>query len=90
LRLCNLLWNSIHSMETIQVVLGKALLRAADRAAKKHQVNRSALVRDALRAHLTRLSTIEREQRDRVGYQGRPEDPSEFSVWDKVAAWPDE
>jgi metal-responsive CopG/Arc/MetJ family transcriptional regulator len=76
-------------VETIQVVLEKALLRATDRAAKKRQVNRSALVREALRAHLTRLATLEREQRDRAGYEDRPEKPGESSVWDKVAAWPD-
>jgi Arc/MetJ-type ribon-helix-helix transcriptional regulator len=77
-------------VETIQVVLGKALLRATDRAAKKRQVNRSALVREALRAHLAHLATVEREERDRAGYEDRPEEAGEFSVWDTVAAWPDE
>jgi len=36
-------------METIQVVLDKKLLRAADAAARRTRRNRSALVRDALR-----------------------------------------
>jgi metal-responsive CopG/Arc/MetJ family transcriptional regulator len=35
-------------MEIIQVVLESALLRATDKAARKHQLNRSALVREAL------------------------------------------
>ena len=37
-------------METIQVVLDRTLLRAADRAARKLKTNRSALFREALRA----------------------------------------
>jgi metal-responsive CopG/Arc/MetJ family transcriptional regulator len=67
-------------METVQVVLEKALLDATDRAARRRRINRSALVREALRAHLARLATGERE---------RPE-PGEFAIWDQVAAWPDE
>lgn len=82
--------NRINSVETVQIVLGKELLRAADRAARRHQINRSALVREALRAYLKRLVAGERERRDRDGYEGRPVRRSEFTVWDKVAAWPDD
>ena len=39
-------------METIQVVLGKKLLQAIDRAARQTKQNRSALVREALREYL--------------------------------------
>jgi metal-responsive CopG/Arc/MetJ family transcriptional regulator len=77
-------------METIQVVLEKELLQAADRAARQCRVNRSALVREALRQHLKRLATREREHRDRDGYRRRPDVAGELSVWEKVAAWPDE
>ena len=77
-------------METIRIVLGKDLLRATGRAARRRHVNRSALVREALQEHLKRLATGERERRDREGYQGRPLGLGEFGVWDKVAAWPDE
>jgi metal-responsive CopG/Arc/MetJ family transcriptional regulator len=76
-------------METIQVVLEKALLDATDRAARRRRVNRSALVREALRAHLARLATHERERRDREGYARQPIEPDEFA-WGKVASWPDE
>lgn len=76
-------------METIQIVLGKELLRAADRAAQSRRVNRSELVREALREHLKRLATREREQRDRDGYERRPSSLNE-GLWDEVAAWPDE
>jgi metal-responsive CopG/Arc/MetJ family transcriptional regulator len=36
-------------METIQVVLGAKLLKAAESAAKRQKINRSALVRQALK-----------------------------------------
>ena len=76
-------------METIQIVLEKELLLATDRAARRRRVNRSALVREALREHLKRMATQERERRDREGYDARPTGRQEFGVWDKVAAWPD-
>jgi metal-responsive CopG/Arc/MetJ family transcriptional regulator len=79
--------NRIHSMETIQIVLERELLRATDRAARRRRVNRSALVREALRAHLQRLAVGERERRDRAGYLEAAD--TEFAVWDRVAAWPD-
>jgi metal-responsive CopG/Arc/MetJ family transcriptional regulator len=75
-------------METIQVVLEKELLLATDRAARRRRLNRSALVREALRAHLQRLATVERERRDRVGYAKTAD--TEFEAWDQVEAWPDE
>jgi len=77
-------------MGTVQIVFGKDLLRAADREARRRRVNRSALVREALREHLKRLAAREREQRDRDGYEGRPPARGEFSSWDKVASWPDD
>jgi metal-responsive CopG/Arc/MetJ family transcriptional regulator len=73
---------------TIQVVLEQALLRAADRAARRLKMNRSALIRDALREHLRRLRTLEKERMDRQGYEKFPDD--EFAVWDRVASWPEE
>lgn len=73
---------------TIQVVLEEALLKAADRAARRLKLNRSALIRDALREHLKRLRTNERERLDRHGYEKFPDD--EFAAWDKVASWPED
>ena len=47
-------------METIRVVLDSKLLRAAEAAARRAQLSRSALIREALRAHLKRLEIQER------------------------------
>jgi metal-responsive CopG/Arc/MetJ family transcriptional regulator len=77
-------------METIQVVLDKKLLVAADRAARKMKANRSALVREALREHLRRLETRAKEERDRDGYMRQPQTRDEWEPWEGEAAWPEE
>jgi metal-responsive CopG/Arc/MetJ family transcriptional regulator len=79
----------LNSMETIQVVLGSTLLRAADGAAKRARLNRSALIREALREYLQRLETRELEARDRKGHEERPEVSAEAADWERVAAWPE-
>ena len=84
------LWNRIHNMETIQVVLEPDLLKAADRAVRRLKTNRSALVREALRAHLRRLDQMEREQADRDGFARYPDSLDRPDDWDQVADWPDE
>ncbi len=75
-------------METIQVVLDAKLLKAADSAARRRKVNRSALIREALQEHLKRLQTRELEEQDRRGYLARPQRAEEFRVWEDAAAWP--
>ena len=77
-------------METIQIVLEKELLRAADRAARRTKKNRSALVRDALRDHLRRLEVRALEERDREGYIKRRAALDESQLWEAEAAWPQE
>jgi metal-responsive CopG/Arc/MetJ family transcriptional regulator len=76
-------------METIQVVLDKKLLKAADLAAKRQKVNRSALIRDAMHQHLKRLRELELEERDRRGYLARPQRVEESRIWEDAAAWPE-
>jgi metal-responsive CopG/Arc/MetJ family transcriptional regulator len=77
-------------METVQIVLDKKLLQAADRAARRTKRNRSALVRDALREYLRRLETCALEERDRRGYSTRAAALSESGRWEAEAAWPPE
>jgi metal-responsive CopG/Arc/MetJ family transcriptional regulator len=77
-------------MATIQVVLDKELLQAADEAARRTRQNRSALVREALRQHLRRLERLELERRDREGYLRIPQDLAEAQMWESVASWPEE
>ncbi len=77
-------------METIQVVLDKKLLMAADKAAKRSRVNRSALVREALREHLRRMELQAKQDRDREGYLKQPQTPDEWEIWETEARWPEE
>jgi metal-responsive CopG/Arc/MetJ family transcriptional regulator len=78
------------SVETIQVVLEAELLKATDRAARRLKLNRSAFIREAVRAHLQLLSRREREQADRSGYERVAESATDLSAWDRVAAWPED
>ncbi len=77
-------------METIQVVLDGQLLKAADQAAKRQKMNRSALIRRALKEHLRRLRIVELEERDRRGYQAKPQRAEEYRPWEEAAAWPED
>ena len=77
-------------METIQVVLDAQLLKAADTAAKKHKLNRSALIRQALQEYLKHLRVLDLEARDRRGYEARPQRAEEHRPWEEIAAWPEE
>ena len=50
-----MVWSMTPHVETIQIVLDKPLLRAADRMARKARVNRSVFIREALREGLSGL-----------------------------------
>jgi metal-responsive CopG/Arc/MetJ family transcriptional regulator len=77
-------------METIQVVLDAKLLKAADLAARRQKLNRSALIRQALREHLRRLHMLNLEASDRRGYEAQPQQVEEFRIWEDAAAWPED
>jgi metal-responsive CopG/Arc/MetJ family transcriptional regulator len=77
-------------METIQIVLDEELLLAADRAARRAKVSRSAFVRNALREHLRRLNVKQLEARERRAYQEQPQDVEEVERWARVAVWPEQ
>jgi hypothetical protein len=77
-------------METIQVVFDSKLLRATNQAARRTKLNRSALIRDAVRRHLRRLEIRGLEERDRKGYEIGPRADDELSVWESEATWPRE
>lgn len=76
-------------METIRIVLDKKLLRATDQAARRTKRNRSAFVRDALRAHLRTLSVRELEDRDRQGYVKKPQAIADSALWESEAVRPE-
>lgn len=69
-------------MQTIQVVLDEQLLSATDDAARRARLNRSALVRDALRQYLKRLHIEVLERRDRAGYEREPDAGDDLARWE--------
>ena len=77
-------------METVQIVLDMKLLRATDNAARRIKLNRSALVREALREHLRRLEVRAWEERDSEGYLRQQPACDESCLWEAEAAWPAE
>jgi len=84
-----MMWNIIHNMKTIQVVIDETLLRATDRLAEQSSMNRSALIRAALKDYLKRARVLEMERRDRAGFERQP-DGGELAAWEGVSAWPTE
>lgn len=74
-------------METIQVVIDSKLRQTADRLAKRKKVNRSALVREALREYAKRERIREMEERDRRAYEAQPETEEELTFGRGETAW---
>lgn len=77
-------------MEAFHIALDKNLLDAIDDAARRSKVNRSQLVREALREHLRRLDLRAKEERDREGYSKQPQTRDATHLWEAEAAWPAE
>jgi len=77
-------------MQTVQIVLDETLLRATDDAARRVKLNRSALVREALREYLGKLRVAELERRDRQGFERLPDTADDLDPWERAAAWPDD
>jgi len=76
-------------MQAIQTVLGKELLKAADTAARRRRIQRSTLIRNAVREHLKHLRIREAEARERRAYKAIP-DRNEFEALQRITAWPDD
>jgi len=77
-------------MHTVQVVLDEDLLQATDLAAQRARLNRSALVREALKAYLARVEGEILEAEDRKGYELLPDSPEDVDAWERIALWPED
>jgi hypothetical protein len=77
-------------MVFVRVVVDKELLKRVDRAANRHKVNRSALIRQALPEHLKRLHKLEIEECDQRGYRTQPQRVDEYNSCEEAAAWPED
>lgn len=74
-------------MAIIKIILDKELLQAVDLAARHAKLNRSAVVREALRKHLQRLELRAKDDRDREGYLKHPQTREESNMWEAEVAW---
>ncbi len=72
------------------MVLDAKLLKAANAAAKREKVNRSALIRKALEEHLKKLKVLQLEEQERGAYLAHPQRPDEWRGLEAIAAWPDD
>ncbi|MYC66855.1 MAG: ribbon-helix-helix protein, CopG family [Acidobacteriia bacterium] len=81
------MWSILHIVKTVQVVLEADLLVQADEAASRAGTNRSALIRDALREHLRRLTILRLEEQHRLGYERFPDVEDDLKGWEAAAAW---
>ena len=77
-------------MATIQVVLDEALLELTDELAGKQNVNRSALIREALRSYLKQARFRELERQESLAYERQPDELDDVHRWERVADWPDD
>lgn len=78
------------NMRTIQMTLDEDLVKTVDRVAKQLHTSRSAFTRKALREAIARYKIEQLELKHRQGYERRPIDSGEFSVWEKEQVWGDE
>jgi metal-responsive CopG/Arc/MetJ family transcriptional regulator len=76
-------------MKAVQMTLDADLIDRVDRAARRLKTTRSAFTREALRAALERVSTLQREAQHRRGYESHPVKGREFDGWATEQVWPE-
>lgn len=74
-------------MKTIQMTLDDSLVEDVDKMIKKLNTSRSAFSREALRKALERENMKALELKHKKGYEKKPVNPSEFSVWEPEQDW---
>ena len=68
----------------------RSLLKSANMVAKRQEMNRSELIRQALQEHLRLLHALGLQERDRCDYQARAQLIEEYRPWEEAAAWPED
>jgi metal-responsive CopG/Arc/MetJ family transcriptional regulator len=77
-------------MKTIQMTLDDDLVKEVDQVVKELKTTRSAFTRTALSEAITKVKTMRMEEQQRKGYQYKPVNINEFSVWENEQDWGDE
>ena len=76
-------------MKTIQMTLDDELVNAVDKIVKRLKTNRSAFARHALREAIAKENINRLEVKHKRGYQNKPVNKTEFSVWESEQEWGD-
>ena len=76
-------------MRTVQMTLEASLVSAVARVARQLRTTRSAFTRQALKDALEKIRIRKLELIHRQGYQKKPVQESEFSVWETEQVWGD-
>ncbi|MBX7115670.1 MAG: hypothetical protein K1X64_15175 [Myxococcaceae bacterium] len=66
------------------------LIAEINKATKHLKMDRSKLVRAAIRRYLVSSQTEEWEQNDIAAYRRKPLASGELAAWQKVRVWPEE
>jgi metal-responsive CopG/Arc/MetJ family transcriptional regulator len=77
-------------MKPIQILMEDELLREVDEVAKRSKLDRSKLIREALRRYLAAARVRDWEQSDIEAYRRKPLTKGELEDWQKVRVWPEE
>jgi metal-responsive CopG/Arc/MetJ family transcriptional regulator len=77
-------------MKPIQVLLDERLIDELDRAARRARLDRSKIVRTALVKWLADERRRHREGQLRRGYERRPDDREDLTLWESIQSWPEE
>ncbi len=74
-------------MKTIQITIDGVLLQQVDVLVKREKTNRSAFIRQALRAALHQYKMQQWDKQDQEGYGRIPQQPAEVETWLPEQVW---
>ena len=77
-------------MKPVQILMDEKELKAVDREAKRQGIDRSKLMREAVRRYLARLVREADEKEYVESYRRQPQEVAELKDWAKVQAWPED
>lgn len=75
-------------MKAVQILMDESLLTALDRLARRQKLDRSKLVRAAIKRYLAAAEIEAWEQNDIDAYRKKPIKQGELNSWLKAQAWP--
>ena len=77
-------------MRPVQILMDERELKLVDREAKRLGLDRSKLMREAVRRYLSKLVREADEQQYIESYRSQPEALKELRGWEKIQAWPED